>query len=44
MALVTTAGFGYAAVAFVGLGEGWEDVARSLPGPARRNDAARSDD
>lgn len=45
MALATTAGFGYAAVAFVGLGEGWEDVARSLPDPARRrSDAARSDD
>ena len=36
MALATTAGFGYAAVTFVGLAEGWEDVTRSLPGTERR--------
>jgi hypothetical protein len=36
MALATTAGFGYAAVTFVGLAEGWEDVARSLPSSARK--------
>ena len=36
VALVTTAGFGYAAVSFVGIAEGWEDVARSLRSVGRR--------
>jgi cellulose synthase (UDP-forming) len=36
VALVTTVAFGYAAVTFVGLLEGWQDVSRSLPIPSRR--------